>query len=113
VTGDELALLITDGSVQVLDVRTAAEYDGSGGYPCDPRQGHIPGAINIDVAELMGAGASAPDLLRERGVDPAARVVCYCHSGARSGQATALLLATGVTAENHEGSWHEWSQRDS
>ena len=56
-TGDELAALLADGDLQLLDVRSAGEYDGSSGYPCDPVQGHIPGAVNIDVEELAGAGA--------------------------------------------------------
>jgi len=111
VTGDELAALLANGEVQLLDVRAAAEYDGTGGYPCDPVQGHIPGAISVDVAEISEAGAGLPALLRERGVDPAARVVCYCHSGSRSAYAAAMLVAAGVPAENYEGSWHEWSRR--
>jgi thiosulfate/3-mercaptopyruvate sulfurtransferase len=113
VTGDELAMLIADGEVQVLDVRAAEEYDGTGGYPCDPVQGHIPGAVNIDVAEIAEAGAGVVALLGERGVDPAARIVCYCHSGSRAAYAAAVLLAAGVAAENYEGSWHEWSRRTS
>ena len=113
-TGDELAALLARGEeVQILDVRSQAEYDGSGGYPCDPRQGHIPGAVNIDVAELAEASGNLTALLRERGVDPTGRVVCYCHSGSRSAYATAALVAAGVTAENYEGSWHEWSRRGS
>ncbi len=107
-TGDELAALLASGEVQVLDVRSAAEFDGSAGYPCDPRQGHIPGAVNIDVGELEG---DLPALLRERGLDPAGRIVCYCHSGGRSAYAAALLARAGVAAENYEGSWHEWSRR--
>jgi len=110
-SGDELALLLASDGVQLIDVRSPAEYDGSGGYPCDPRQGHIPGAVNIDVGELMAAGAGVPALLAERGIDPAAGIVCYCHSGARSAQAVAMLGAAGVAAVNYEGSWHEWSQR--
>jgi thiosulfate/3-mercaptopyruvate sulfurtransferase len=114
VTGDELAALLAgDEVVQLLDVRSSAEYDGSGGYPCDPRQGHIPGAVNVDVAEITEAGSGLAVLLTERGIDPAARVVCYCHSGGRSAYATAVLLAAGVAAENYEGSWHEWSRRGS
>ena len=112
-TGDELAALIADGEVQVLDVRAASEYDGTGGYPCDPVQGHIPGAVNIDVAEIAEAGGGVAALLRERGVDTAGRIVCYCHSGSRSAYAVAALLAAGVPAENYEGSWHEWSRRGS
>ena len=112
-TGDELAALLAVGEVQVLDVRAAAEYDGSSGYPCDPVQGHIPGAVNVDVAEIADAGAGLTALLGERGVDPARRIVCYCHSGSRSAFAAALLAAAGMAAENYEGSWHEWSRRGS
>jgi thiosulfate/3-mercaptopyruvate sulfurtransferase len=113
VTGDELAERIGAGGVQLLDVRSAGEYDGSAGYPCDPIQGHIPGAVNIDVEELAGGGAGVRELLGERGLDPDAPIVCYCHSGGRSAYAAALLQAAGVPAENYDGSWHEWSRRGS
>jgi 3-mercaptopyruvate sulfurtransferase SseA len=111
VTGDELAELLATGSVQVLDVRSAEEYDGIGGYGCDPRQGHIPGAVNIDVSELAAAGAGLRALLAGHGLDSERPIVCYCHSGSRSAYAVAALAALGVRAENYEGSWHEWSHR--
>jgi len=77
---DELSSRL--GQVRVIDVRRPEEYDGTFGSPCDPRQGHIPGAVNIDVQELMGL---TEDELRERvGVEPGGEVVCYCHSGSRS-----------------------------
>jgi thiosulfate/3-mercaptopyruvate sulfurtransferase len=113
VTSDELAALLASGSVQVLDVRTAEEYSGAGGYPCDPVQGHIPGAVNVDVEEIASAGAGLAALLGERGIDSTGHIVCYCHSGSRSAYAAALLVAAGLRAENYEGSWHEWSRRDS
>ena len=110
-TGDELALLLADGGVQLIDVRSPGEFDGSAGYPCDPVQGHIPGAINIEGEEIAAAGAGIPALLQRHGVDPAGRIVCYCHSGGRSAYAMALLISAGIPAENYEGSWHEWSRR--
>ena len=70
VTGDELAALLATARCSCIDVRAAAEYDGTGGYPCDPVQGHIPGAVNVDVAEIAEAGAGVTALLRERGIDP-------------------------------------------
>jgi len=112
VTGDELAELLAAGDVQLLDVRSAEEFAGTGGYGCDPRQGHIQGAVNIDVSELAAAGAAElRELLAEQGLDSERRIVCYCHSGSRSAYAVAALAAAGVAAENYEGSWHEWSHR--
>ena len=49
---DELSLRL--GELRVLDVRRPEEYDGTFGSACDPRQGHIPGAVSLDVQELMG-----------------------------------------------------------
>jgi thiosulfate/3-mercaptopyruvate sulfurtransferase len=110
VNGDELARLIAEDAVVVLDVRTAPEFEGTAGYPCDPAQGHIPGAVHLELDELM----TMPDpvaALVERGVDPGARIVAYCHSGQRSSIAAARLRAAGLDAENYDGSWHEWSRR--
>jgi thiosulfate/3-mercaptopyruvate sulfurtransferase len=105
---DELARRL--GDVAVLDVRTPSEYDGSAGQPCDPRQGHIPGARNIDVYRLM---EMAPDEVHAQlGLEAGAEVVAYCHSGSRSAIATQLLRALGYDARNYVGSWHEWSRHD-
>src|SRR5205085_1173500 len=41
------------GSLTILDVRRDDEYSGRGGYPCDPRQGHIPGARHLEVGQLF------------------------------------------------------------
>ena len=96
-------------------MRSQEEYEGLAGYPCDPRQGHIPGAVHLDLNEIYAA-AGDPELLRrflgERGIGEGRRVVAYCHSGSRSEIAAALLRAAGVDAVNYEGSWHEWSRRD-
>ena len=52
VTREELASRIGENGLVVIDVRTREEFSGAGGYPCDPRQGHIPGARNLDVQVL-------------------------------------------------------------
>lgn len=111
-TGDELARRLEAGSVVLLDVRTESEFEGTSGYPCDPRQGHIPGAVHLELDELMAARDPA-EALRERGLDPAGEIVAYCHSGQRSELAAARLRAAGLDATNYAGSWHEWSRRGS
>jgi 3-mercaptopyruvate sulfurtransferase SseA len=96
------------GEVRVVDVRTRPEYDGSGGYPDDPRQGHIPGAVHLDVQELL---ALAPDDVRARLGEPG-EVIVYCHSGQRSAFAAQVLRQFGYDARNYPGSWHEWSRTE-
>jgi thiosulfate/3-mercaptopyruvate sulfurtransferase len=98
------------GEVAVVDVRHAYEYDGSLGSPCDPRQGHIPGAKLLDVDELYLLDEAE---VKERlGLPEGAEVVVYCHSGSRSGIAAQVLRSYGYAARNYAGSWHEWSQTD-
>ena len=107
---DELAALLGDPRLVLLDVRTAEEYEGTGGYACDPRQGHIPGARHVPVLELLGAHPD--DVLAPLELPPDAEIVAYCHSGGRSALAVSILRAAGVAARNYEASWHEWSRRD-
>jgi thiosulfate/3-mercaptopyruvate sulfurtransferase len=105
---DELAARL--GEVLVLDVRRPEEYEGVVGAPCDPRRGHIPGAVNLDVQELM---VLSDDELWERLGPPGdVEIVAYCHSGSRSATAVQILRMVGYHARNYCGSWHEWSRTD-
>ena len=114
-TRRELVGRLGDESLTILDVRTADEYTGRRGNQCDPRQGHIPGARNLDVAALYaGPGDPAsPDRIRELvGLPEGTEIVAYCHSGSRSALATLALRFAGYDARNYAGSWHEWSRHD-
>ena len=106
-TGDEPAHLLDEGAVTLLDVRSPAEFSGAAGYPCDPRQGHIEGAVNVPLDELQ---FDVPAVVAR--LDASKPIVAYCHSGQRSEIAAALLRSAGLDATNYEGSWHEWSQRE-
>jgi thiosulfate/3-mercaptopyruvate sulfurtransferase len=92
----------------VVDVRGRPEYTGAAVAPCDPRPGRIPGAVHLDLQELMALTAEE---IAER-VGPAYEVelVTYCHSGQRSELAAQILRAAGYRASNYRGSWHEWSR---
>lgn len=108
ITLDELERRLDE--LVVLDVRTPVEYAGEAGYPCDPRQGHIPGARNLDVSELL---ERSPEEIRSLvGLPEGTEIVCYCHSGSRSAMAASALRAAGYDAKNYAGSWHDWSRRD-
>jgi thiosulfate/3-mercaptopyruvate sulfurtransferase len=107
-TKEEVEQRLEDPDVTILDVRSAAEYSGEAGYPCDPRQGHIPGARNLDVSELMGR--TVEEVRELVGLPDGAEIVAYCHSGSRSAAAAEVLRAAGYAARNYPGSWHEWSR---
>ena len=76
-----------DGSVQLLDVRTAAER----------KRGFIEGFMHIPVDEL-----------RERAqaeLDPSKPVYVHCHSGLRSYIACRMLAGMGYDCYNLSGGW--------
>lgn len=70
---------ITEGTT-VIDVRTPSEF----------AEGHLEGAVNIDV--------SAPDFADRIGeLDPAGTYVVYCRSGNRSAAAVEEMAELGFT----------------
>lgn len=74
----DFALTISDKNIQLVDVRTAAEY----------ASGHIPGAANMDVQSRgFETGISQLDKTRP--------VALYCRSGARSKMAAKKLAEKG------------------
>ena len=112
-TRQELAGRLGDAGLTILDVRSGDEFTGRKGNQCDPRQGHIPGARNVEVGLLFAEPGrpAAPDRIRELvGLPEGAEVVAYCHSGSRSALATLALRSAGYDARNYAGSWHEWSR---
>jgi thiosulfate/3-mercaptopyruvate sulfurtransferase len=112
-TREELAARLGDDELTILDVRTPAEFSGKQGYPCDPRQGHIPGARHVHVQDLFaGPGQPLPPDEVRALVGDADEIVAYCHSGSRSALATLALRAAGYRARNYAGSWHEWSRHE-
>ena len=109
-TREELERRLGEDGLTILDVRSLGEFTGELGAPCDPRKGRLPGALHLELQELMRLTA---DEIRERlRVEEGAEVVAYCHSGSRSGLAAQILRAAGLEARNYPGSWHEWSRAD-
>lgn len=108
VTRDELERRLGEEGLLVLDVRSAGEFSGEAGYPCDPRQGHLPGARHVDLQDLSAA-TDAAAIQALVGAPEGSEVIAYCHSGGRSAMAVQVLRAAGYDARNYAGSWHEWA----
>ena len=108
-TTSEVAERLGEAGLVLLDVRRADEFAGDLVAPCDPRPGHIPGALNVELSALLEARGSGA--VRELvGAPAGAEVIAYCHSGSRSALAAQILVAAGYVARNYPGSWHEWSR---
>jgi thiosulfate/3-mercaptopyruvate sulfurtransferase len=116
----EVEAAIRDG-VQLLDVRTPAEYRGDvlteAGYPEEgaQRPGHIPGALSVpwDIAvahdgRFLDDGELRAQLVA-RGVDTGTPAITYCRIGERSAHTWFVLHELlGAPARNYDGSWTEW-----
>jgi thiosulfate/3-mercaptopyruvate sulfurtransferase len=114
-TLEEIHRRLDDPELTILDVRRDDEFAGRGGYPCDPRQGHIPGARHLEVGSLFagpGTPRSPEEIRGLAGLPEGAEIVVYCHSGSRSALAAMALRSAGYRARNYPGSWHEWSRHD-
>ena len=112
-TWEELRDRLEDETLTLVDVRSEDEYAGRGGYPCDPRQGHIPGALLLEVERLLarpGRPREAWGIRELTGLHEGAEIVAYCHSGSRSALGALALRSAGYDARNYPGSWHEWSR---
>jgi len=87
-----LGKLDTDQAPLVVDVRVPAEFG----------VGHIPGAINVPVAELE---ARLDELKHDNGV------LLYCINGSRTRQAEAILYGADIPRVYHlEGAFCGWIQ---
>lgn len=87
----QFAVEIAKPNVQIVDVRTAAEYE----------QGHIPGAVNIDVN-----GADFDSAITTLNKDNT--VALYCRSGRRSKIAANKVAAAGYKVVELDGGILSW-----
>ena len=88
------AELIADSTVIVLDVRAADEF----------RDGHIEGAVNIDVKE-------SDFLEKAKAMLPSGKTIAvYCRSGRRSANACNQLSAEGYKTFNLKGGIIAWTE---
>jgi rhodanese-related sulfurtransferase len=95
VEADEFEKDITGHKVQLVDVRTPAEFS----------EGHLVNAVNIDVKEPDFISKASPRLDRKN------KVYVYCRSGKRSMDAARQLSKSGYKVVNLSGGILEWEQQ--
>ena len=95
-SADEFEDYLQKDSIQLVDVRTVAEYT----------EGHIPGSLNINVLDEQFA-ANVDELL-----DKNHSVAVYCKSGRRSRNAARILTKKGFHVGNLDKGFENWKELD-
>jgi rhodanese-related sulfurtransferase len=88
-TPGEVAALVTQDRVQLIDVRTPEEHEA----------GRIEGDRLIELNDLVEQAGT---------IDQDRPVIFYCRTGARSAMATAAFLEAGFDAHNMSGGMVAW-----
>lgn len=117
---DELRQAIGDENSIILDVRSPAEYLGL--QRGAARNGHIPGAVNVDWVNNLVRDADAVvrlqnddelrDLYVRAGATPDKRIYVHCQAGGRAAQTFLVLEKLGYANIRHYAAgWQEWGNR--
>ena len=93
---DEFEKVIADTAVIRLDVRTPEEY----------AEGHIEGALNIDVLNNMFEEKACATLPKNK------TIALYCRSGKRSKKAAGILSAKGYKIVELNTGYLGWTGAD-
>lgn len=116
---DALKARIERGDVQVLDVRTPAEFLGED-LRKNARGGHLPSAVNLPHTRLLDAQgqllpvAELERLLRAAGCEPGRPLVTHCDGGGRAALAALAAARAGYgPVLNYYLSFGDWAKDSS
>jgi thiosulfate/3-mercaptopyruvate sulfurtransferase len=118
-TDDVVALLGAPDTV-IVDVRSPREYLGV--ETTAARDGHVPGALNIEWSNNLGeiqegiyvlrSDQELRELYETASVTPDKRAVVYCHSGSRTSFTYMVLKHLGYErVVALVPGWQEWGNR--
>ena len=113
-TRDEILTGLDEASMQLVDVRSPAEFKGESSRA--RHGGHIPTALNLPRSTMiqedmtLKPAAELRALFHERGIDlEAPDTVLYCNSGVSATYGMLAMEAAGAGGLRiYDGSWKEW-----
>lgn len=116
----EVLEVVNGGEGVLVDIRSAAEYNGEvfapqGIQELSIRAGHIPGAVNVawgkNVKEdgTFKSVAELRELYASFGIDGSTPIITYCRIGERASLTWFVLdRILGYEAQVYDGSWTEY-----
>lgn len=113
-TASDIRAGISSGAMQLIDVRSPAEYEGAASRA--EQAGHIPTAISLPRKTMVADDLTlkGPEALREcfsaKGIAlDAEETVIYCNSGVSASYGMLALEVAGArNLRLYDGSWKEW-----
>ena len=114
VSKDEVLTSIDDAESIVWDARAFEEFNGT--KVTALRNGHIPGAVNLNWLDLQDRESDLrlkplPEIerqLNELGISKDKKVITHCQTHHRSGLTYLVCKALGYDIKAYDGSWSEW-----
>jgi thiosulfate/3-mercaptopyruvate sulfurtransferase len=112
-TKDEVAASLGQANTVLVNALWPELFRGEAETPL-PRQGRIPGSVNVPFTETVGASGAllSQDELRQlfasQGVTGDKRVVTYCGGGIAASFDALALAQLGIDAAVYDGSLVEW-----
>ena len=105
---------LDDPDTVIWDARSEEEYNGS--KITAQRNGHIPGAKNLDWLKLMDREndlrlqplSSIASKLESLGITRDKKIITHCQTHHRSGLTYLVGKALGYDISAYDGSWSEW-----
>ena len=112
---------LADTAPQILDARASARFEGQAPEPRPGlRSGHIPGALNLPINDILDANSGllkSKEELRalfdKAGINWDKPVITSCGSGVTAAGLTLAFALLGKTdVQLFDGSWTKWGSYD-